>query len=110
VRECPEREVVVAADREQVLQVLAAHAEEFRGMGVRHVFLFGSLARGEATEGSDVDILVEYRPDAKLSFLRVCELRRRLEELLGADVDLVTTGGLRSEIRDEVMSEAILAA
>ncbi len=47
---------------------------------------------------------------AKLSFLRVCDLRHRLEELLGTDVDLVTTDGLRPEIRDEVMSEAIRAA
>ncbi len=79
-------------------------------MGVRHLFLFGSLARGEATQASDVDILVDYEPGTKLSFFRVCDLRYRLEELLGAPVDLVTVGGLRPEIRDEVMREAIRAA
>jgi len=97
-------------DRERVLEVLAAHRDEFGGMGVRHLFLFGSLARGEATEASDVDVLVEYEPGTKLSFFRVCDLRYRLEELLEAKVDLVTTGGLRPELRDEVMSEAIRAA
>ena len=97
-------------DRERVLEVLAAHRDEFRRMGVRHVFLFGSLARGEATEASHVDVLVEYEPGTKLSFFRVCDLRYRLEELLEAKVDLVTTGGLRPELRDEVMSEAIRAA
>jgi predicted nucleotidyltransferase len=66
-------------DREHVLEVLAAHRDESRGMGVRHLF-------------------------------RVCDLRYRLEELLEAQVDFVTTGGLRPEIRDEVMSAAIRAA
>jgi len=100
----------MSVDRDHVLETLAAHRDEFRGMGVRHVFLFGSLARGEATKASDVDVLVEYEPGTKLSFFRVCDLRYRLEDLLGAPVDLVTTGGLRPEIRDEVLSEAIRAA
>ena len=97
-------------DREHVREILAAHRDELRGMGVRHLFLFGSLARGEATTASDVDILVEYEPGTKLSFFRVCDLRYRLEEVLDAQVDLVTTGGLRPEIRDEVISEAIRVA
>ncbi len=96
-------------DRDHVLKILAVHGEEFRAMGVQHLFLFGSLARGEATEASDVDVLVEYEPGTKLSFFRVCDLRHRLEELLQVPVDLVTTGGLREEIRAEVMSEAIRA-
>lgn len=100
----------MSVDRDRVLEVLAAHRDEFRGMAVRRLFLFGSLARGEATSASDVDVLVEYEPNAKLSFFRVCALRYRLEELLGATVDVVTTGGLRPEIRDEVMGEAIRAA
>jgi predicted nucleotidyltransferase len=97
-------------DREQVLQILAAHLAEFRTMGVREISIFGSLARGEATEASDVDVLVDYEPGTPLSFFRVCELRYRIEDLLGAQVDLVTTGGLRPEIRDEVLREAIRAA
>lgn len=79
-------------------------------MGVRELSIFGSLARGDATEASDVDVLVDYEPGAPLSFFRVCELRYRIEDLLGARVDVVTTGGLRPEIRDEVLSEAIRAA
>ena len=74
----------MSVDREHALNTLAAHRDEFRTWGVRHLFLFGSLARGEATSASDVDVLVEYEPDTKLSFLRVCGLRYRLEELLGA--------------------------
>jgi predicted nucleotidyltransferase len=97
-------------DRERVLRILAAHRLEFQAMGVRELSIFGSLARGEATEASDVDVLVDYEPGTPLSFFRVCELRYKIEDLLGAQVDLVTTGGLRPEIRDEVLNEAICAA
>jgi uncharacterized protein len=97
-------------DREQVLQILAAHLAEFRTLGVRELSIFGSLARGEASDASDVDILVDYEPGTALSSFRVCELRYRVEDLLGAQVDLVTTGGLRPEIRDEALREAICAA
>jgi len=97
-------------DRERVLHILAAHRPEFQAMRVRELSIFGSLARGEATEASDVDVLIDDEPGTPLSFFRVCELRYRLEDLLGAPVDVVTTGGLRPEIRDEVLSEAIRAA
>jgi hypothetical protein len=95
---------------QRVLDILAAHRDEFQAMGVLHLSVFGSLVRDEATPASDVDILVEYLPETPLSFFRVCDLRYRLEELLETPVDLVTTGGLRPEIRDEVLSEAIRAA
>lgn len=97
-------------DRDHVLGILAAHQAEFQDMGVRELSIFGSLARGDATEASDIDVLVDYEPGTRLSFFRVCELRYKLEDLLGAQVDVVTTGGLRPEIRDEVLREAIRAA
>lgn len=97
-------------DRARVLQTLSEHGAELREFGVLRLYLFGSLARDEAAETSDIDILVDYRPGMRLSFFRVCDLRYRLEELLGAPVDLVTMSGLRAEIRDEVLSEAIRAA
>ena len=74
-------------------------------MGVRELSIFGSLARGDAIEASDVDVLVDYEPGTRLSFFRVRELRYKLEDLLGAQVDVVTTGRLRPEILDEVLRE-----
>jgi hypothetical protein len=105
-----ERKVAEMVSREHVLRILAAHRAEFQEMGVRELSIFGSLVRGDATEASDVDVLVDYEPGTPLSFFRVCELRYKIEDLLGAQVDVVTTGGLRPEIRDEVLSEAIRAA
>jgi predicted nucleotidyltransferase len=97
-------------DLEEVLHLLAEHRDEFRAMGVRDLFIFGSFARGEATEASDVDVLVDFEPQVTVSFFRICRLRYRLEDLLGLPVDVVTAGGLRAELRDEVLNEAIRAA
>jgi uncharacterized protein len=96
--------------RDDALRILAAHREEFATLGVRDLAVFGSVARDEAGEGSDVDVLVDYVPGTRLSYFRVFELQERLEELLGAKVDLVTMGGLRAELRDGILAEAIHAA
>jgi len=96
--------------RDEVLRVLAAHREEFAAMGVRELAIFGSVARDEAATDSDVDVLVDYLPGTKLSYFRLFDLQERLEELLGAKVDLVTKGGLRRELRAGILAEAIRAA
>ena len=96
--------------RDEVLRVLAAHREEFAAMGVRELAIFGSVARDEAATDSDVDVLVDYLPGTKLSYFRLFDLQERLEELLGAKVDLVTMGGLRRELRAGILAEAIRAA
>ncbi len=96
--------------RDDALRILAAHRDEFDAMGVRELALFGSVARDEAADDSDVDVLVDYRAGTRLSFFRLFELQERLEELLGVKVDLVTKGGLRSELREGILAEAIRAA
>src|SRR5665648_282455 len=101
---------VAAMKRDDALRILAAHREEFATMGVRELAIFGSVARDEASDGSDIDVLVDYEPGTRLSYFRVFYLQERLEELLGAKVDLVTMGGLRSELRDGILAEAIHAA
>ena len=68
------------------------------------------MARDEADAGGDVDVLVDPEPGTRLSYFRVFELQERLEGLLGAKVDLVTMGGLRRELRADILAEAIRAA
>ncbi len=67
--------------------------------------VFGSYARGEQTEASDVDILVDY--DIAPTFIMLVELREYLSEVFGLKVDIVTKNGLKSRIRDRVLAEAI---
>ena len=77
-------------------------------MGVRTLSVFGSVARDQAGPGSDVDFLVEFQ--APVSFFELFDLQDRLESLLGCKVDLVTRGGLRPELRDGILAEAVRAA
>ena len=94
--------------REDVLRTLRAHTAEFRGLGVKSLRLFGSVARDEAADGSDVDLLVGFEePPGFSSFMK---LRIFLEDLLGAKVDLVTESGLRDRVRPYVEKEAIRVA
>jgi predicted nucleotidyltransferase len=77
--------------------VAAAH-------GAHNVRVFGSVARGDADEASDVDFLVDMEPDRSL--LDLAGLFLALGELLGCRVDVATERGLRARLRDRVLSEA----
>jgi predicted nucleotidyltransferase len=73
--------------------------------GARHVRLIGSVARGEARPGSDVDFLVEFEPGRTL--LDHAALIQDLEALLECKVDVASERGLRDRIRTRVLAEAI---
>jgi predicted nucleotidyltransferase len=73
--------------------------------GARHVRVFGSVARGEADGGSDVDFLVDLEPGRSL--LDLGGLQFELEALLGRPVDIVTERGLKQRIRERVPREAV---
>jgi hypothetical protein len=82
--------------REQIIAKLRDQKGLFETEQVRSVALFGSRARGDARLDSDVDLLVEYRPGARISLLDVCRLERRLTDEFGLNVE-VTAAPLRSE-------------
>lgn len=73
---------------------------------VRELAVFGSVARGEATPRSDVDLLVEFLPGANIGFMAFSRMQRELSSLLGRSVDLVPKGGLKKRIRAAVLSQA----
>lgn len=73
--------------------------------GATNLRVFGSVARGEDTEASDIDLLVDLAPGTGL--LGLIGLQRELAELLGRDVDLVPASGLKADARDTVLAEAI---
>jgi len=84
--------------RDEILAIAARR-------GARNVRVFGSVARGDARPGSDIDILVDMEPGRSLFDLG--GLLVDLQTLLGVDVDVVTEKGLRPRIRAEVLREAI---
>ena len=83
--------------REDILRIAAHH-------GARNVRLFGSAARGEATDGSDLDFLVEMEPERSL--MDLVGLRSDLMDLLGREVDVVTEDSLYWLLRRKILREA----
>ena len=69
-------------------------ADYFKTQPVRKAWLFGSFARGEETAESDVDILVEYDKDARISLLTISHMMGELEKSTGRKVDLIEEGCL----------------
>jgi len=84
--------------RDEILNIAVRH-------GARTVRIFGSVARGEETPASDLDLLVEFEPGRSL--LDHIALAQDLEDLLGREVDVVTAKGLHPYIRDRVCREAV---
>lgn len=74
---------------------------------VHRLSLFGSHLHGEATEGSDVDLLVEFKADATVGYFKLARMQIDLSEGLGTDVDLLTPGALHRNFKDKVLKEAV---
>jgi predicted nucleotidyltransferase len=91
--------------RNEILRSLREHRAELERFGVKSLAFFGSVARDEAQEDSDVDILVEFT--APPGFIRFMDLRFFLEDLLGCRVDLVTRKALKPRLRSRVEREAV---
>jgi predicted nucleotidyltransferase len=88
-----------------IVATLRAHAGDLRRRGVASASIFGSAARGEDRQDSDVDIMVELEPE--IGILAYSEIRLHLSDLLGRRVTLVTPGGLRPIARPSVFRDAI---
>ena len=84
--------------RGEILRLAAEH-------GAREVRVFGSVARGEADQESDIDFLVEL--ETGRSLLDLGGLQMELESLLGCRVDVVTARGLKARIRERVLRQAV---
>ncbi len=96
-------------NKQVVLKRLTDNSEEIRQrFSVKAISIFGSIARDEASDDSDVDVLVVF--DQKANFDGFMELKFYLEDLLGAGVDLVTDKALRPQIRQAIEREMIHVA
>lgn len=75
---------------------------------IRRLSVFGSAARNELTAESDIDLLVEYEPEARVSLFDIGGHLMDFQDIVGRKVDLVTPKGLCPYIRDEVLDDARL--
>ncbi len=92
-------------NREVIFTVLRQQQAELKSRGVKLLAVFGSVARGDFTDQSDLDLLVEFeRPVGLFEFIR---LKMVLEQITGRGVDLVTPDALRQEMRERILGDAI---
>lgn len=92
--------------RDEAIEKLRSNADRIRALGVRHLFLFGSTARDEATAASDVDLLVEHEPDG-FGLMEFAGLKIEMAELLGVETDVSTRQGLHPMLRPVIEAEAL---
>jgi predicted nucleotidyltransferase len=83
-------------------------AEICRRYHVKELSVFGSAARGELRPESDIDLLVDFLPDARVGLFELWDLGDELERLVGRRVDLVPKGGLKKLIRPHILKESRL--
>ena len=86
------------AVREKIIDIL-------RRNDVKRASFFGSIVRGELTEGSDVDILVEF--EGKKSLLDLAHLKNELEDTINRRVDVLTYKSLHPRLKDRILAEQV---
>ncbi|MCH7688562.1 MAG: nucleotidyltransferase family protein [Planctomycetes bacterium] len=96
----------VTKSQNEILKMIAEHRDEINRFGVRRLGLFGSAVRGEATQESDLDFLVEFEIK---SFDAYMDLKFFLEDLFRCQVDLVIADAIKPRLRESILKEAVHA-
>src|SRR3954453_8979291 len=91
------------------LAILRQSEAALRERGVLHAALFGSVARGENHSGSDVDIMVEIDPEARITVFDYVELKEYIANLFDGPVDVVNREGLKSYVAPAATADAVYA-
>jgi predicted nucleotidyltransferase len=96
-------------NREEVIAILRSHEQELRHRGVMHAALFGSVARGDAKPKSDIDILIEIEPDAKIDLLDYVGITHFLADLFPTRVDVANRSRLKPYVQPSAERDAVYA-
>jgi predicted nucleotidyltransferase len=92
-------------NRHDAITHLRANRQTLHELGVASLALFGSVVRDEASDMSDIDVLVRFsKPVGLFEFL---EVKNYLEDLMGIEVDLVTEDALKPQLRERILAEAV---
>ncbi|MCB0371268.1 MAG: nucleotidyltransferase family protein [Bdellovibrionales bacterium] len=94
---------------EDVIKILNENNSEIKNFGVKEIYLFGSVARGEATEKSDVDFFIDFGPEGA-DFFTLYDLEKFLTSKLKTKVDLGTKNSLHPLLKDKILKEALRVA
>ena len=89
----------------EVIAKLKQHEAELRGLGVQHLYLFGSTLRGAAREDSDVDLFFDYEK-GKLGLFQLMDIKDRTSRILGCRADIMTRDSLHKVLRRRIEASA----
>lgn len=95
--------------RDEGLAILQKHERELHARGVRHAAIFGSVARGEERPGSDLDIIIELDPEARLDVFAYAGLKSYIAGLFEGEVDVVSRSTLKPYLQPSSEQEAVYA-
>ena len=93
--------------REEAISRLQQHEEELKGLGVEHLYMFGSTVRGEATEYSDVDLFFDHEK-GKLGLYELMDVKERTASILCIKADIMTRNSLHPRLRRRIEESAVL--
>jgi len=96
-------------NRNHVITTLRAHEAELRNRGVLHAALFGSLARNEAGDSSDIDIMIDLAPDAHIGVFEYVGITQYLADLFPNRVDVANRATLKQLVRPSAERDAVYA-
>ena len=92
--------------RDDAIARLKEHETELRQLGVEHLYLFGSTARGEASEDSDVDLFFDYERGT-LGLYELMDVKEQTSRILGRKVDIMTRDSLHKVLRSRIEASAL---
>ncbi|HEC79553.1 MAG TPA: hypothetical protein ENI34_10530 [candidate division WOR-3 bacterium] len=93
-------------NRDLIKEIKGVLVEVLKKYEVKRAALFGSIVRGEATEDSDIDLLIEF--EGKKSLLDLVGLKLELQELLGREVDIITYKSLHPLLKERILNEQVV--
>jgi predicted nucleotidyltransferase len=93
--------------RDRVITLLKQHETEFRDAGIGALFLFGSVARDQAHGASDIDVFFDLARPQGFTLFDLVALQERMQEILGAKVDLMTRNGIHPRRRPRIEAAAV---
>src|SRR5437762_9214084 len=94
-------------NKREAIAMLKGQADAIKALGATSLYLFGSVARGEAKKRSDLDLFVDYDPAGKFSLLELVGIKLLLEKKLGVQVDVTTRDSLHPMLRADIERSAI---
>ena len=96
-------------NKDEVISKLRAHEPELKAAGIVRLAVFGSVARGDNSPGSDVDLLADFDKTKHDTLPTMGRLENRLADLLGTRVDLSSPEWLKGSVKNQALQEAVVA-